>query len=335
LARLAAATVLALAACGDDGAATPSDTLVADTVVTDTADATAPDDTVADTESDTASPPDAADDTSPDAADTSAPAELDGFDRAAASVRVAARHWPDNPAQTVVVGTLWAADPPQGFALDATDGACRLSFGVNPFCSTPCEDGLCTAPDVCTPWPLNASAGDLRVAGGAADWSYRHAVSGYGAAYDETPFAGDDVITVSAPGGADFPAFSGAVAFPPPIEADVSGLDLDGDGPLVITWTPPPAGTEGTRVLVRLMADRGQHGRFPASMVECDVPDTGSVTIPEALRDAYSAPELFTCGKCPASAIIRYRRTRVRAGEHDVDLWAESELTFLLTPWTP
>ena len=110
---------------------------------------------------------------------------------------------------------------------------------------------------------------------------------------------------------------------------------LDGDGPLVITWTPPPAGTEGTRVLVRLMADRGQHGRFPASMVECDVPDTGSVTIPEALRDAYSAPELFTCGKCPASAIIRYRRTRVRAGEHDVDLWAESELTFLLTPWTP
>ena len=241
LARLAAATVLALAACGDDGAATPSDTLVADTVVTDTADATAPDDTVADTESDTASPPDAADDTSPDAADTSAPAELDGFDRAAASVRVAARHWPDNPAQTVVVGTLWAADPPQGFALDATDGACRLSFGVNPFCSTPCEDGLCTAPDVCTPWPLNASAGDLRVAGGAADWSYRHAVSGYGAAYDETPFAGDDVITVSAPGGADFPAFSGAVAFPPPIEAVTSteGMATNPSGSSPITGSSP------------------------------------------------------------------------------------------------
>ena len=269
-----------------------------------------------------------------DAGDSSAPAGLDGFDRAAAAVRVNIAHWAGGAVQTKVAATLWSAEPPSGFAVSASDGPCRLSLGVNPFCGDGCADGLCTAPDVCTPWPENASAGSLTVSGASTSWTFEHNPTGYGSAYDGAVFGDDALITVSADGGA-FPAFGGSAAMPPAIEADLGALDLEGPDPLVLQWTAPTAGTEGTRVLIRLMADRGQHGRFPAAMLECDVPDSGSFTIPEGLRRAYADPEQFTCGKCPASALIRYRRTRVLAGAHAVDLWAESELSFLLTPWAP
>ncbi|MFO0744209.1 MAG: hypothetical protein U1F43_00855 [Myxococcota bacterium] len=333
--------LLALAACGDDAktsdtssdSASTTDATVASDVVPD-----ALDDSVADS----ADAPDSPD-TSSDAPDTSsdapdAPDAVDPFDRAPATLRVTERAYVGNPAQTNVGGTLWSAEPPENWVLQAEDGPCKLWFGENPFCSVPCEGALCTAVDECTPYPAAESAGTLTISDGATPVDYPFNGTGYGELKDGALFAAGATVTFSAPGDA-FPAFSGSVVMPPKlVPGDLTALDLDGAEPLTITWEPPAAAGAGdTQVRIRLQADRGQHGRLPTAALECVVSDTGSFTIPEDLRDQYSAESLWGCGKCPQSFITRFRRTRVAvgdAGAHVVDLWAESEVPFLLTPWS-
>lgn len=266
-----------------------------------------------------------------DAADaTDATTPLDPFDRAPSALRATESAWVGGAPRTSVGGALWSAEPPENWLLSATSGPCRLYLGQNPFCADPCEGGLCTAPDACTAYPAALDGGSLAVSDGAATVDVRFDGAGYGVAQDGAVFAPGATLTFTASGG-DVAAFTGAVAMPPRlVTADLGALALRGTDPLVLTWEPPGAGVGDTSIRIRLEADRGQHGRLPTAALECEVADTGSFTIPEDLRAAYVAKDLWGCGKCPASTITRYRRARVMVGARPIDLYAESEVPFLL-----
>lgn len=276
------------------------------------------------------------DDTSPsDATDTTAP---DPWDLAPSQLAVTQTTFVGGTTRTVVGGALWDGAQPEMYALEQDGGFCRLFLGENYFCDPPCVDALCTAPDpddVCTPYPALLSAGPLTVSGGDAELVIRPTLDGYASEEDGARWQAGDALTFSAPGG-DVPAFSTVLRMVEPlVPATADAFDqLSLKAPLVLTWAPPTTSGEPTRVRVRLQADRGQHGRAYAAILECDVPDTGRFEVPAALQERYAADDVWGCGKCPASSLTRYTKARVDAGGHAIDVRVESQLLFLLTPWT-
>lgn len=314
----------------------------------DTADTSDPNDVASETiaDADAIDTTDPVDTTDPidtvdaiDTADTADTADtIDPWDRAPSQLAVTQTTWVGGTTRTVVGGALWAGPEPEMYALGEDGGACRLFLGENFFCDPPCVDALCTAPDpddVCTPYPAMLGAGPLTVAGGGTELVIRPTIDGYASEEDGARWQTGDALTFSAPGGAEVAAFSAGLRMVEPLVptgADLGALSLD--APLVFTWAPPTSSGEPTRVRIRLQADRGQHGRALAAILECDVPDTGRFEIPPALQERYAADDVWGCGKCPASSLTRYAQTRVDAGGHPIDLRVESQLVFLLTPWT-
>ncbi len=232
-------------------------------------------------------------------------------------------------------GILYMDTPPSLYTEVDRDGDCRLLAGSNPFCADGCSDGLCTAPDVCTPWPVDASAGTLTIGhpqSAVPPITLPYAPGGYSWAADRSTFTAGAPVSVAAAGDT-VPAFEGTVVQPEAIAlTNYDSLDLDGAAPLTLTWTTPAVGAlTTTRVRIRLQQDRAQHGRAYPGIIECDVADSGSFTIPERLRAAYANRDVFTCGKCPQSFLTRYEKTTVNAGGFVLDLIAESQASFLLT----
>ncbi len=266
----------------------------------------------------------------PDTTDT-----LDAWDRAPSQLSVVVTKWGDGAARTIIGGAIWDGPQPESYVLVEDTGVCRFSLGENYFCDPPCEDGLCTAPapdQVCTPYPAMLSAGELTVEGGDQVIRFKPTIDGYASENDGQLWQAGEEVAFSALGN-DVPAFTTSLRMVERIVGkDLALLDLK--APLVIEWAPPSLSGDPTRVNIKLQSDRGQHGRAYASVLECDVPDTGRFEIPPALQALYAADDVWGCGKCPASTITRYVRTRVEAGGHPIDVMVSTQETFLLTPWS-
>lgn len=260
---------------------------------------------------------------------------IDPWDRAPSQLSVVVTKWGDGEARTIIGGAIWDGPEPESYALDADTGVCRFSLGENYFCDPPCDAGLCTAPapnQVCTPYPTMLSAGALTVSGGGEMVSIRPTIDGYAVESDGRLWEAGEEVTFSAAGG-DVPAFSAALRMIEPIVGkDLALLDLK--QPLVIEWAPPTTSGDPTRVTIKLQSDRGQHGRAYASVLECDVPDTGRFEIPAALQAKFAGDDVWGCGKCPQSTLTRYVRTRVESGGHPIDVIVSTQESFLLTPWS-
>jgi hypothetical protein len=201
----------------------------------------------------------------------------------------------------------------------AESGACRLLRTDIPFCEDPCDlSAACTADDVCTPWPANRSAGDVTLTTSTGTY---HLVLGDYNHYlytGEEPIAAPcEEVTLTATGD-QVPGFT--------VTAPVSSFDLvvedpdqwagtavTGDEDLVVRWEPAGA---GERIRLTMPTDLG-HAAYPPVVIECDTPDTGSITVPRALVSEWADPDNWACGVCPRPNIIRYRRTTVAtpAGE--------------------
>lgn len=113
--------------------------------------------------------------------------------------------------------------------LAMTIGECKIFVRPAPAsCSQGCTTGVCTAPDVCTPYPAPASAGPITVAG------LLHALQFTTGAYGYTPdwspsdgvlFDPGAAITVSAPGDAT-PAFAASLTGLPDLVTPFQNLSL-------------------------------------------------------------------------------------------------------------
>jgi hypothetical protein len=80
------------------------------------------------------------------------------------------------------------------------------------------------------------------------------------------------------------------------------------------------------------------HGLPPNAVIECEGSDTGSVTIPARLIEAFPAlVTADTCSgiacvsiDCPPSTLARYRSGSAAAGSEQVELRIQSEVKFYL-----
>jgi hypothetical protein len=199
------------------------------------------------------------------------------------------------------------------------EGSCRLLEPQAPFC-TDCT-GICVAAEVCEPLPVYVSAGTLEFTGMTVPLSLAHGQYWYSSqgSVPADAFADDATIEVSAPGEA-FPAHELALDGVPPLVTDLGAdpLVLTDGADTTIRWTPAGA---GARVHLMLNANNMGHGMPYTAIIECEGDDTGELTVPRALIEAFPAVDgnLPGCegSDCPASLLTRYRSVSTDVGALD------------------
>lgn len=213
----------------------------------------------------------------------------------------------------------------------AREGSCRLLLWENPRCEPACVDAACVATDTCEPYPSPQSAGTLTLAGLHTTAVLEpNALNGYFANVESDLFANGARITASAEGD-DLGAFEISVDAP-----DVDNLAVQDAGTLDFPAFQPDANFEfrwaatdpSARVRLRMAADAA-HGQPFAAVIECDAPDTGSLTIPAALLTEFIAPQHWSCGECPVESLTRYRHaTMDLAGGQTLELRVGNTVQF-------
>ena len=168
------------------------------------------------------------------------------------------------------------------------DGDCLLATVLAwDTCEPPCgEDDYCDpSAGVCIPRPPLAPAGDLVFEGLNTSLTLSPNDLGIYVLTEAIPdplFAPGQAIAVTASGGAT-PGFSASVTGVSALEPALDcGIDVVEGEDLVVTWEP----SGRSSALVRWEMAQGHHaGNGP--LIRCEGLDTGSLTVPWALLDAY------------------------------------------------
>jgi hypothetical protein len=212
----------------------------------------------------------------------------------------------------------------------ATAGQCRLLLWENPRCVPDCVDGACVAENTCESYPSNQSAGALTI-DGLRDTAVLQpdALNGYTTTGNADLFAEGAHITARAAGD-DVAAFELSVDAPDAPNLAVQGagtLDFPAFAPdtdFTFSWNEPdPA----SRVFLRMAADAA-HGQPFSAMIECDAPDTGSLTVPAALLTEYIDGSHWSCGECPTQTLTRYRAATADFGSETLELRVGNQVQF-------
>ena len=167
----------------------------------------------------------------------------------------------------------------------AEAGACKLMVGPSLVCTTPCTSPqTCAGQNKCVDQPTLQSAGTVTLTGlGSSALTVNPLQNFYTTSLTNPypPFSPGAAVHLGAAGAA-FPAFTfDAVGIEPLAFAGTNLVMMNGQD-FAFTWTPPAAPSEA-RIFVK--AEIGHHGGVAAE-VDCDLPDTGSGTIPAALVSA-------------------------------------------------
>jgi hypothetical protein len=187
---------------------------------------------------------------------------------------------PEVMAFTRFSGAVFDAPYPPSFplTLDSTDGDCELWVPTNASCPTACSNGVCTANGVCSMFPKEASAGTVTVdgiEGGQFTVSPVTTRFVYQApsALANPPCTESSTVTVSGNG------FSvEAKCIKPLVLTSTVPIPVMSGSPVELEWE---AATEpSARINIKL--DIAHHGGRKGE-IQCDVPDTGSFSIPAAL----------------------------------------------------
>jgi len=236
----------------------------------------------------------------------------------------------DATGYSYITAGLGTAPLPLVHTETAREGSCRLLLWENPRCEPACVDSACVATDTCEPYPTNQSAGALTVTG------LRNATvidpdlfNGYTSDVLDDLFAQGAHITASAEGDT-VGAFEISVDAP-----DVGNLEVENAGNLdfpafaadtdfTFQWT---ATDPSARVQLRMAADAA-HGQPFSAMVECDAPDTGSLTVPAALVTEFIAPQHWSCGECPTQTLTRYRSATIDLDGETLELRVGNTVQF-------
>jgi len=225
-------------------------------------------------------------------------------------------------------------DEPASFHSEALrEGNCRLfTFDVaqcEPWC-----DGICVDTNVCVPWPTFASAGRVDVEGlkTALALNPEAPLNWYNPTTWPIPedlFDACDPITATA-AGADVPAFTLHARGVDTVEPEMSGVNItleDGED-FTLRWEP--SGCDA-RVRLTLNSPNQAHGLPYRGIIECDGPDSGSLTIPRAVVEGFPATSgqaICVSIDCPLSTFRRYTRGTASIGDGEVELLVESEIQF-------
>lgn len=229
-----------------------------------------------------------------------------------------------------VTGSLSDGAPVPWHTVTMTEGACQLLEFEAGFCDV-CDPSVAICVDSqCVPWPSSPSAGTMTIDGLNAALSMEPTAG----AFQYTTFGGlpedlfdaDAVVSATAPGAA-FPAFTVSVGGVTPFETEPvpsGAVTLPDGADFAYTWHAPEA---GTRVRVQINEGGNPHGTPNATLLVCDVPDTGSLTIPRALVEALPTlgPGLSKGRDRSYFAAMRYREGTVAVPGGAVTLTVASQ----------
>jgi hypothetical protein len=202
------------------------------------------------------------------------------------------------------------------------DGSCVLLKRDPPVCSPACQVGtqVCGLDDMCHPAPRNQDLGTVTVSGLTRPVSMQpDSQNGYfDTDFSAAPFAPGALIQLDAAGGATVPAFTLRGIGVVPLELAKLEWVLVPGQPFAVEWTA--SGRTDLRVHLRMNVD--QHGNTPIAL-ECDVPDTGSFTIPATMIDALLAAGI---SGVPNAKIERHSLDSKTVGPGCVELVVRSQV---------
>jgi hypothetical protein len=201
-------------------------------------------------------------------------------------------------------------------------------------------DGLCNAEGDCIPFPVELSAGTVRVDGLSEQVVLRFEEYGYypDGALPSDLFAAGDLVTLRADGGEDVEEFSLTARGVEPIAIDLEQggekgedtLRLEDGADLIVAWSPAEP---GTRVRLDLLSDNRGHGLPVDAMIQCEADDSGRIVVPRAMIEAFPGkPYANICAgsDCPPSTLTRFRSDRAEVGGRAIELTVGSQLQFIL-----
>ncbi|MBU1068827.1 hypothetical protein KJ975_04580 [Myxococcota bacterium] len=169
-----------------------------------------------------------------------------------------------------------------------TEGDCRLLGRRNLFCDPACNPGFtCGFEETCVPMPLGQDMGTVVLRGLVERVALKALQPGSSYSYTQLPHPGfevNHVIQLRTTSGFLGPLELYGVGVSQLVPT-TSAWTLAAGQDLIIEWTPPPEGAR-SRILIELNID--QHGLTPLNM-SCNLPDTGSATIPAVIVDALIA----------------------------------------------
>jgi len=211
---------------------------------------------------------------------------------------------------TKVVGQVSDGPVPPNVVWTVTkeEGGCRLETPSVPFCEPACGAQVCVADDVCRPYPEGHSVGAVTLAGlkltsGGSEIALKEIAKAYqppaGTAIAYPPFSSTDEVSVHAAGG-DYAAFELSTKGVDPLAFTSTDFELDTGKALTLTWDAPPD-PKSSQMYVKL--DISHHGGAKG-LIECDVDDTGSLTISAAL-----ITELMSLGVAGFPSVVGMRQS--------------------------
>jgi len=213
------------------------------------------------------------------------------------------------------------------------EGLCRLLTYEAASCDPPCGGGDVCVDGDCAEYPSTLSAGTMELLGVAsdpivmeADVTGHYYWSGGGGVQDV------DLARIEASGGAA-PGFELAACMvgPPQADGDWSAAleDRPSGEDVVLAWSNP---IDTARVYLRMTTGIGTHGGISPVEIECEGPDTGSLTLPGAFLDQLYAPGYWSCGECGDNRLLRYHAVETEAGSITVQLRTQAPASFWFRP---
>ena len=188
---------------------------------------------------------------------------------------------------------------------------CQLLERRNLVCIPACVGAqTCGEDGACIPYPRQISVGEVQITGltRATVMSPQDPGNGYYApGATNPPYAVGSEVVLSAAGTESVATFHLFGVGSEPLQRAPSWV-LESGADLALTWTAPTSDV-ATRVAIELTID--QHGTSPLSLA-CDLPDTGSATIPGAIID-----QLINSG---VTGFPNGRITRRTADHVDLDI---------------
>jgi hypothetical protein len=191
-------------------------------------------------------------------------------------------------AMTSIIGKVndGPTPSPAAWKQESEANGCKLYTPRVLFCDPACDrSAVCVDDDMCAAYPKTAAVGAVTLTGvGSGDVVMDPVAGNYqpkaGTSVPFPPCSEGGTITLAATGGGNA-AFTLTARCIAPLDFKGPVALVDGQ-PLVLTWTASGQ-PDLARVLVKL--DISHHGGAKGK-IECDVPDTGMLTIPAEMTDA-------------------------------------------------